>query len=65
MDWWEWIVGAVLFAFYIVCLFTVCRLTFEKELLGFFELTGGGQRNCSTQQLIGGYIAFRLADARP
>ena len=30
MDFWKWIVGVVLFSFYIVCLFTVCRLTFEK-----------------------------------
>jgi hypothetical protein len=30
MDWWEWFVGVVLITFYIVCLFTVCRLTFEK-----------------------------------
>ena len=28
--WWEWLLGVVLFSFYIVCLFTVCRLTFEK-----------------------------------
>jgi hypothetical protein len=28
--WWEWLLGVVLFSFYIICLFTVCRLTFEK-----------------------------------
>jgi hypothetical protein len=30
MDWWEWFLWAMLFSFYIVCLFTVCRLTFQK-----------------------------------
>jgi hypothetical protein len=30
MDWWEWLVGAILFGLYVVCLFTVCRLTFQK-----------------------------------
>ena len=28
--WWEWLLGVVLFTFYIICLFTVCPLTFEK-----------------------------------
>jgi hypothetical protein len=30
MDFWQWIAGVTFFAFYVVCLFTVCRLTFEK-----------------------------------
>ena len=30
MEWFDWLGGALFFAFYIVCLFTVCRLTFEK-----------------------------------
>ena len=30
MDWLQWLIGAAFFAFYVVCLFTVCRLTFEK-----------------------------------
>lgn len=36
MDWWEWLLWALLVSFYIVCLFTVCRLTFQKghTLLG-------------------------------
>jgi hypothetical protein len=28
--WWDWLIGAVFFTFYVVCLFTVCRLKFEK-----------------------------------
>ena len=36
MDWWEWLLWMLLATFYIVCLFTVCRLTFQKgyTLLG-------------------------------
>ncbi len=30
MDWWEYLLWGLLFSFYIVCLFTVCRLTFQK-----------------------------------
>jgi hypothetical protein len=30
MAWWEWMVGVILFTFYIFCLFTVCALTFQK-----------------------------------
>jgi hypothetical protein len=30
MNWWEWMVGVILFTFYIFCLFTVCALTFQK-----------------------------------
>jgi uncharacterized membrane protein len=30
MEWWEWLLWIVLFTFYIVCLFTVCALTFQK-----------------------------------
>lgn len=37
MDWWEWLLWTLLVGFYIMCLFTVCRLTFQKghKLLGF------------------------------
>ncbi len=36
MAWWQGILYFVLIAFYITCLFTVCRLTFQKghKLLG-------------------------------
>ena len=36
MDWWEWLLWMLLATFYIVCFFTVCRLTFQKgyTLLG-------------------------------
>lgn len=36
MDWWEGLLYFLLLAFYIACLFTVCRLTFQKghKLLG-------------------------------
>jgi hypothetical protein len=30
MDWWEWILWVALATFYLMCLFTVCRLTFQK-----------------------------------
>ena len=30
MDWWQWLLWILLFSFYIVCLFTVCSLTFAK-----------------------------------
>jgi hypothetical protein len=30
MEWWEWLLWILLFSFYIVCLFTVCSLTFAK-----------------------------------
>ena len=30
MDWWEWMLWVILATFYIMCLFTVCRLTFQK-----------------------------------
>jgi hypothetical protein len=36
MDWWEWLLYTLLVMFYIMCLFTVCALTFRKghTLLG-------------------------------
>jgi hypothetical protein len=36
MTWVEWMLGTILIVFYIVCLFTVCSLTFQKgrTLLG-------------------------------
>ncbi len=30
MSWLEWLLGAILFSLYIVCLFTVCSMTFSK-----------------------------------
>jgi hypothetical protein len=30
MDWWEWLLYTLLVMFYIMCLFTVCALTFRK-----------------------------------
>ncbi|HEY7036136.1 MAG TPA: hypothetical protein VH482_32685 [Thermomicrobiales bacterium] len=41
MDWWEWLLWALLFGFYIMCIFTVCLLTFQKGrvvlgILGIF-----------------------------
>ncbi len=30
MDWWEWLLYVTLFSFYIMCLFTVCAMTFRK-----------------------------------
>lgn len=30
MDWWEWILWVLLVTSYIMCLFTICRLTFQK-----------------------------------
>jgi hypothetical protein len=30
MDWWEWLLYTMLVMFYIMCLFTVCALTFRK-----------------------------------
>jgi hypothetical protein len=41
LDWWEWLIGVALFSLYIVCLFTVCLLTFRKGhtalgILGIF-----------------------------
>ena len=40
MEWWEWLLWVVLFTFYIVCLFTVCMLTFQKgrTLLGIIGI---------------------------
>jgi hypothetical protein len=29
-SWFEWFAGVMLFTIYIVCLFTVCMLTFQK-----------------------------------
>jgi hypothetical protein len=36
MSWLEWTLGIILFAFYIMCIFTVCSITFQKgrTLLG-------------------------------
>ena len=30
MSWIEWLLGVALFTIYIVCLFTVCAMTFQK-----------------------------------
>ena len=30
MQWWEWLLYSVLVMFYIMCLFTICALTFQK-----------------------------------
>jgi hypothetical protein len=40
MEWWEWMVGVILFTFSIFCLFTVCALTFQKgrTLLGIIGI---------------------------
>jgi len=36
MSWLEWMLGFMLFSFYITCIFTVCSITFQKgrTLLG-------------------------------
>jgi len=36
MSWLEWMLGFMLFSFYITCIFTVCSMTFQKgrTLLG-------------------------------
>ena len=36
MSWLEWTLGIILFTFYIMCIFTVCSMTFQKgrTLLG-------------------------------
>jgi hypothetical protein len=40
MSWLEWVLAAALFSIYIVCLFTVCSLTFSKghTLLGIIGI---------------------------
>ena len=40
MSWLEWIFGLVLVTFYLVCLFTVCMVTFQKGyvLLGIIGI---------------------------
>jgi hypothetical protein len=40
MSWLEWTFGVILFMLYVVCLFTVCSLTFQKgyTLLGIIGI---------------------------
>lgn len=40
MDWLQWLLWTLLIGFYITCLFTVCRLTFQKghKLLGIIGI---------------------------
>lgn len=41
MEWWQWVLWSLLAGFYIMCIFTVCMLTFQKGrtvlgILGIF-----------------------------
>ena len=40
MSWLEWTLGIILFSFYIMCIFTVCSITFQKgrTLLGIIGI---------------------------